>query len=138
MARAVEEGYRALEALYLDGDSDKGRLVARRGASFVGSDAATRAIQYRQLRAVYKARNAIMHDGFQSPAVSVQRQIADLPALLAAGFDHVGAAIQKILQTPTPIAKAVFLGSVKTAEAKLDAELGTLDTGIGAMPVTDR
>lgn len=128
----------ALEGLYLDGDSDKGRLIARRGATFVGPDPATRAVEYRQLRAFYKARNAILHDGVRSPAVSAQGQTFDLPQLVAAGFDHVRAAIRKILGIPPPpLPKTTFIARVKASETSLASELDGLDNAIGSMSVID-
>jgi hypothetical protein len=87
----------ALESLY-GGKKDE---IARRGASFLGSDVHERELIYTDLLVLFWARNKILHEGIVDPNITLEdgRKL-DPNKIINNGFLHCANILKKMLDYP--------------------------------------
>lgn len=95
----------ALESIFLIGESNKAFELAKRVADFLSHDNHHEDDIYREVFALYKYRNAIVHDGNQAPVVQVTESRTGIQFefnctdLTRSGYNTVRRCMRKILDT---------------------------------------
>lgn len=83
----------ALECFFLDQERNKSEELAKRVADFLAEDSDSEDTTYQQIFALYKARNAVVHDGIERPVVVLTDSSGELVKFDCASLTEKGSII---------------------------------------------
>lgn len=108
----------SLESIFLKGEYDKASVLAKRVADFLSQSSRYEETTYREIFALYKCRNAIVHNGNQSPVVQITESTTGTQFtfnhldLNRSGYETLRRCFRKILEEQTTD-KQILLNSIR-------------------------